>query len=66
MWPDISVPCLVLAFEHDIDSPPAHARAAAARIPGARYAEIPGASHLGIFTHAGAVATELIDFFARV
>jgi pimeloyl-ACP methyl ester carboxylesterase len=64
VWPDITVPCLVLAFEHDIDSPPARAREAVALIPGARYAEIPDASHLGIFTHADAVATVLVDFFA--
>jgi pimeloyl-ACP methyl ester carboxylesterase len=66
VWPDITVPCLVLAFEHDIDSPPVHARAAAAQIPGARYAEIPDSSHLGVFTHADAVAAELVDFFDSV
>lgn len=66
VWPDITVPCLVLAFEHDIDSPPARAREAAALIPGARFAEIPDSSHLGIFTHAHAVAAELVDFFASV
>ena len=65
-WPDISVPCLVLAFEHDIDSPPAYAREAAAQIPGCRFVEIAGASHLGIFTHPAAVAGELVDFFATV
>ena len=66
VWPDITVPCLVLAFEHDIDSPPAHAREAAAQIPGARFVEIPHSSHLGIFTHADAVAAELVDFFTGV
>ncbi len=65
-WPGISVPCLVLAFEHDIDSPPARAREAAALIPGARYAEIAGASHLGVFTHGSEVGTMLVDFFADV
>jgi len=64
-WARIAVPCLVLAFEYDIDSPPAKARAAAAAIPGAQYVEIPGASHLGFFTHAEPVAGALIDFFAR-
>jgi pimeloyl-ACP methyl ester carboxylesterase len=38
-WPAITVPCLVMAFEFDIDSPPARARAAAKTIPGAEYAE---------------------------
>jgi 3-oxoadipate enol-lactonase len=63
VWPGLTMPILVLAFEHDIDSPPARARQAAARIPGARIVEIPGASHLGPMTHAGAVADELIAFF---
>jgi thioesterase CepJ len=63
-WPSIRVPCLVIAFEHDIDSPPPRAREAAAGIPGARYVEIPGASHLAPFTHAVAVADALIDFLA--
>lgn len=65
-WPRLAVPCLVLAFEYDIDSPPDRARAAAAAIPGARYVEVPDASHLGIVTHAPQVAAALIDFFAAV
>jgi pimeloyl-ACP methyl ester carboxylesterase len=64
-WPSLSVPCLVLAFEHDIDSPPARAREAASMIPGAEYVEIAGASHLGIFTHVEAVAAAVTDFLAR-
>ena len=53
---DLTRPCLVLAFEHDVDSPPARARQAAGQIPGARFVEVPGASHLGVFTHADAVS----------
>jgi pimeloyl-ACP methyl ester carboxylesterase len=64
-WPEISVPCLVLAFEHDVDSPPAKARMAASTIPGCEYREIAGAGHIGIVTHADEVAAHLIDFFAR-
>ena len=64
-WPDIQVPCLVVAFEHDVDSPPAAARAAAARIPGAHVIEIAGASHLGPFSHATEVGAALVDFFAQ-
>lgn len=64
-WPSITVPCLVLAFEYDIDSPPRRAREAAAAIPGAEYAEIAGASHLGFVTHARPVAEALVEFFAR-
>jgi pimeloyl-ACP methyl ester carboxylesterase len=63
-WAEIAVPCIVVAFEHDIDSPPARAREAAAAIPASRFAEIPDSSHLGIFTHAEAVAAVLTDFFA--
>jgi len=64
-WPSISVPCLVLAFEHDVDSPPARARQAAGMIPGAHFLELAGASHLGVFTHAEAVAAAVVDFLAR-
>jgi pimeloyl-ACP methyl ester carboxylesterase len=63
-WPSITVPCMVMAFEHDIDSPPARAREAAAMIPGARFVEIAAASHLGPFTHPDAVVAGLLDFFA--
>jgi pimeloyl-ACP methyl ester carboxylesterase len=65
-WPTITVPCQVLAFEHDVDSPPVRAREAAALIPGARYTEIAGASHLGVFTHGSAVAEVLVDFFSQL
>ena len=63
-WSSIRVPCLVLAFEHDVDSPPARAREAAAVIPGARFVELAEMSHLAPFTHAPAVAAVLVDFFA--
>ena len=66
VWPDITVPCLVLAFEHDVDSPPARAREAAAVIPGARFVEIAGASHLAPFTHADAVSSALVGFITGV
>jgi pimeloyl-ACP methyl ester carboxylesterase len=64
-WDDITVPCLVLAFEHDVDSPPRYAREAAEAIPGAEYAEVAGSGHIGIVTHANAVSTLLIDFLRR-
>ncbi len=62
-WADLSVPVLVLAFEHDVDSPPARAEEAAARIPGARFSLLPGASHLAPMTHPEEVAGELVGFF---
>ena len=64
-WPEVRVPSLVLAFEHDTDSPPRYARQAAAAIPGCVYREVARAGHLGILTHATEVAAHLVEFFAR-
>jgi pimeloyl-ACP methyl ester carboxylesterase len=64
-WADIAVPCLVLAFEHDVDSPPRYARQAAVTIPGCEYQEVAGSGHIGIVTHPGDVARHLIDYFGR-
>ena len=64
-WPDVGVPCLVLAFEHDVDSPPRYARLAAEAIPGCVYREVAGSGHIGILTHAEQVAAYLIEFFAQ-
>jgi pimeloyl-ACP methyl ester carboxylesterase len=64
-WAEISTPCLVLAFEHDVDSPPRYAREAAQQIPGAAYVEIGGSGHIGIVTHAEQVAEQLIAFLGR-
>jgi pimeloyl-ACP methyl ester carboxylesterase len=62
-WPALTAPCLVLAFEHDVDSPPHYARAAAEALPAAAYVEIAGAGHLGVFTHADQVGVTLVEFF---
>jgi thioesterase CepJ len=64
-WPQIATPCMVLAFEHDVDSPPERARQAAAMIPGARFVEVAAASHLGVFTHADAVAGAILRFLTQ-
>ena len=64
-WAEIAAPCLVLAFEHDVDSPPEKARQAASLIPGCAYREITGSGHIGIVTHADEVARHLIAFFAE-
>jgi pimeloyl-ACP methyl ester carboxylesterase len=63
-WSSLHLPCLVVAFEHDTDSPPALARAAADALPSGRYVEVGGAGHLGILTHAGEVAAHLVEFFS--
>jgi pimeloyl-ACP methyl ester carboxylesterase len=65
-WSSITTPCLVLSFEHDIDSPPAYAKEAAGQIPSARFVEIPGAGHLGPMTHAGEVVQQMVQFFQSV
>ncbi len=64
-WPEIRTPCLVLAFEHDVDSPPRYAREAAGAIAGCEYREVAGSGHIGIITHTAEVAEMLVDFFGR-
>jgi pimeloyl-ACP methyl ester carboxylesterase len=64
-WPEVQVPCLVLAFEHDVDSPPRYARLAAEAMPGSDYREVAGSGHIGIITHADQVAAYLIEFFGQ-
>ena len=58
------VPCLVLTFEHDIDSPPQHAPRRGRHHSGARFAEIPGSSHLAPYTHPVPVVDAIIEFLA--
>ena len=55
----------MLAFEHDVDSPPRYARQAAGAIAGCEYREVAGAGHIGIVTHPDEVALHLTDFFAH-
>jgi len=64
-WSEVLVPCLVLAFEHDVDSPPRYAREAAAAIPGCDYKEVAGAGHIGIITHPEDTVGHLVQFFER-
>lgn len=42
----VAVPTLVLTGSEDRVAPPAHSRHMAARIPGARFVELPGAGHI--------------------
>lgn len=58
----ISVPCLAITFEHDIDCPPGHARIAVDQVPDARLVEIPDATHLGPFEHPDAIVQALTTF----
>jgi pimeloyl-ACP methyl ester carboxylesterase len=65
-WPEIATPCLILAFEYDVDSPPRYARQAAETIAGSLYREIAGAGHLGFLTHGDETGRHLIEFFEGV
>lgn len=58
----ISVPCLAVAFGDDIDAPPDHTRRAVAAVPGARYVEIPDATHLGPFEHPDQIVEAITTF----
>ena len=63
LLPKIKVPALVLVGAEDVTSPPAAARGMADAIPGARYAEIPGAGHLSPLEQPLAATSVLMDFF---
>ncbi len=62
----IAVPTLVLAGSEDALTPPARARAMAERIPGARFAEIPGAGHLSNVEAPEAFGRALSEFLASL
>lgn len=62
----ISVPALVLAGAEDSITPPADARAMAAAIPGASFAEIPHAAHLSSLENPDAFNEALTGFLGRV
>jgi pimeloyl-ACP methyl ester carboxylesterase len=60
--PEVRARTLVLVGEHDAVCPPAESRAIAAGIPGARYAEVPGAGHLSNQERPEAFARAVRDF----
>lgn len=60
----VAVPTLVVCGSEDALTPPAEARALAARIPDARFAEIPGAGHLSNVEAPGAFDRALETFLA--
>ena len=61
---EVSVPSLVIGFEHDLMTPPSRGREVAEAIPGGRYVEVPGCGHLGPFEEPDAVLGHLLEFFA--
>ncbi|WP_307801125.1 alpha/beta fold hydrolase [Actinomadura violacea] len=58
----VAAPTLVLVGEHDAVCPPAESRLIAAAVPGARYAEVPGAGHLAHIERPEAFARAVCDF----
>jgi pimeloyl-ACP methyl ester carboxylesterase len=62
---EVSVPCLVMAFEHDLYFPPRVGREAAEAMPRGEFVEIAGAAHAGWLENAEAVNSALLAFLAR-
>ena len=58
------LPTLVMNAEHDRIAPPEVGRKMAAAVPGARFVEIPDASHAAAIQHAALVNTLLMEHFA--
>jgi pimeloyl-ACP methyl ester carboxylesterase len=59
------MPCLVMAFEHDLYFPPRVGREAAQAMPHGEFVEIAAAAHAGWFERAEAVNAAILGFFAR-
>jgi thioesterase CepJ len=60
---DMSVPCLVLAAQHDAYFPPASLKRVAETIPDARYVEIPGSAHITMDPAGVKVVTDAVGDF---
>jgi pimeloyl-ACP methyl ester carboxylesterase len=61
--PEIAIPTLVLAGEHDELTPPEDARRMSESIPGAQFVSIAGAGHASPIERPRAVAAALAAFF---
>lgn len=61
----ITSPCLVIAFQDDLITPPFFGREIAQSIPDCRYEEIPGCGHYGHFEQPDAVNAEILGFFRK-
>jgi pimeloyl-ACP methyl ester carboxylesterase len=62
----ITVPCTVIAFEHDMLTPPVLCREVADAIPGCHYVEIPNTGHFGNAENPDEVNAALLEAFAKV
>jgi len=63
---NLRVPCLVVVGEHDGIASPDYARSVAARIPGARFALIPGAGHLSNIECPDAFNAAVLGFIREI
>lgn len=61
----VTVPSLVVGFEHDLMTAASLCREVAEAIPGARYAEVPGCGHMGPFEDADTTLGHVLEFFAK-
>jgi pimeloyl-ACP methyl ester carboxylesterase len=61
----VTVPCMVVAFGHDMLTPPPLCREVADAIPGCRYVEIPGTGHFGTAENPDPVNAALLEAFAK-
>jgi pimeloyl-ACP methyl ester carboxylesterase len=61
----ISAPALVISFEIDLLVPAVLGREVADTIRGARYVEIPGATHMAPFTHTRQIMDVALPFLAE-
>jgi pimeloyl-ACP methyl ester carboxylesterase len=62
----ITVPCTVIAFEHDVLTPPLLCREVADAIPDCHYVEIPNTGHFGTAENPDPVNAALLEAFAKV
>jgi thioesterase CepJ len=62
---DLSMPCLMLAAEHDAYFAPATLRSVAETIPGARFVEIPGSAHITTDPVGAKVITDAVGEFLK-
>lgn len=58
----LTVPCLIIGFELDVDTCAARAREVARAVPRAEYIELPGLAHAAPVTHPQRVWPPVIDF----
>jgi len=65
LW-QVEVPTLVLAGTRDVIVPPSRQRALASGIPGARYATLEGAGHIGFLSHRAEVSRQARQFLREV